>query len=131
VALKSGLVWIRTETVQAIHQSQIYEHGGMPGLRDMGLLESAVNRPRQLFAHGVVNLPELAAAYAYGLIQNHPFIDGNKRTALVTCRLFLDLHWYDMGFSDFDKYHYIRGLAAGRISERQFAELIAGDRPKL
>lgn len=84
--------WLLPEALRAIHDRQIAEHGGTPGLRDAGLLDSALARPRQLAAYGEPDLYDLAAAYAAGIIQNHPFLDGNKRTALVAACLFLELH---------------------------------------
>jgi death on curing protein len=122
-------IWVRIETVAIIHRRQILEHGGAPGLRATHLLEAALARPQQLFAYQEPSptVAELAAAYASGIIRNHPFVDGNKRTALVTCRLFLDLNGIQMRCSDLQRYHYIWELASGDLSEQQFAHLIGGD----
>ncbi len=84
--------WIPAEVVLAIHDRQIDEHGGATGVRDMGLLESALSRPRQLANYDAPDIFGLAAAYAFGIARNHPFVDGNKRTAYVTAMLFLRLH---------------------------------------
>jgi death-on-curing protein len=84
--------WLQPETVLGIHDAQLAEHGGAPGVRDMGLLSSALARPRNLAAYGQPDLADLAAAYAVGVIANHPFVDGNKRTGYVVCRLFLAKH---------------------------------------
>ena len=84
--------WIPAEVVLAIHDRQIDEHGGASGVRDQGLLESALSRPRQLASYGAPDTFDLAAAYAFGIARNHPFVDGNKRTAYVTAMLFLRLH---------------------------------------
>jgi len=84
--------WLSPQLARALHDRQIAEHGGTPGLRDAGLLDSALARPRQLAAYGEPGLHDLAAAYAVGLIRDHPFLDGNKRTALVLACLFLELH---------------------------------------
>lgn len=83
--------WIETGVVLAIHDQQLADHGGMPGLLDMALLESALARPAQLLAYGEPDVFDLSAAYAYGIARNHPFVDGNKRTAYVACMLFLRL----------------------------------------
>lgn len=84
------IVWLIEETLRAIHKRQIAEHGGSDGLRDEGLLSSALARPKNLLAYGEPppDLASLAAAYAYGIARNHPFVDGNKRTALVAARTF-------------------------------------------
>ncbi len=87
--------WIELETVLVIHDRQIQEHGGASGIRDLGLIESAVNKPKNLMAYSSPDIPELAASYAFGLTKNHGFLDGNKRTAYVVSRLFLRLHGWD------------------------------------
>ena len=84
--------WIDVAVVLAIHDQQIAEHGGTAGVRDLGLLESALTRPAQLAAYGDPDLFDLAATYAHGIARNHPFVDGNKRAAYVVCMLFLRLH---------------------------------------
>jgi death-on-curing protein len=84
--------WIDTAVVLAIHDQQLAEHGGLAGVRDMPLLESALARPEQLAAYGDPDVFDLAAIYAHGIARNHPFADGNKRTAYVVCLLFLRLH---------------------------------------
>ncbi|EFL51140.1 death-on-curing family protein [Solidesulfovibrio fructosivorans JJ]] len=84
--------WIDAAVVLAIHDQQIAEHGGGAGVRDLGLLESALARPEQLVVHENPDLFDLAATYAHGIVRNHPFVDGNKRTAYVVCMLFLRLH---------------------------------------
>lgn len=84
--------WIAAAVVLAVHDQQLAEHGGSAGVRDMGLLESALARPAQLAAYGEPDVFDLAASYAHGIARNHPFVDGNKRTAYVACLLFLRLH---------------------------------------
>jgi death-on-curing protein len=84
--------WLTVREVHAFHDLAISEHGGMPGLRDAGLLESAVNRPRTAYEYGVTDLADLAAKLAFGLVSNHAFFDGNKRTALLASVTFLRLN---------------------------------------
>ena len=116
------VVWILEETVTAIHSRQIAEHGGSDGTRDVGLLQSALARPQNLLAYGEgVDIAALAAAYAYGIAKNHPFIDGNKRTALVVMRTFLAANGVDFIASLQDKYVTILKLAEGSLDEEQLA----------
>jgi len=117
------IVWLIEETLKAIHQRQIAEHGGSPGVRDEGLLQSALARPRNLFAYSdrEPDLAELAASYAFGLVRNHPFIDGNKRTGFVAARTFLLLNEADLLDSPEEKYLTFLRLAEGAISEEQLA----------
>ena len=88
--------WVDRRIVLAIHDEQIAEHGGQPGLRDGGLLDSALARPRNRLAYAGAELPALAAEYAFGIIRDHPFLDGNKRTALVVSELFLALNGHEL-----------------------------------
>ncbi|MBN1379999.1 MAG: type II toxin-antitoxin system death-on-curing family toxin [Gammaproteobacteria bacterium] len=113
--------WISEELILAVHDRQIAEHGGPAGVRDQAMLESALTRPQQRLAYGGtdVDLPALAAAYAVGIARNHPFVDGNKRTAAVACELFLELNVYLLVATDPDMYPVIYGLAAGEISEEE------------
>ncbi len=92
------LIWISDEVVVAIHRRQLAEHGGLQGIRDEGLLQSALHRPKNLLAYSESppDMASLAAAYAYGIVKNHPFMDGNKRTAYVVMRTFLKLNGYDI-----------------------------------
>ena len=114
-------LWISEELILAVHDRQIAEHGGPAGVRDQAMLESALARPQQRMAYGGadVDLPALAAAYAYGIARNHPFVDGNKRTAAVACELFLELNGYLLVATDPDMYPVFYGLAAGEISEEE------------
>lgn len=120
------IIWLLEETVRAIHSRQIAEHGGIPGLRDEGLLLSALARPQNLVAYGnpQPDLPALAAAYAFGIARNHPFIDGNKRTALVAARTFLLVNGADLDASQEDKYLIFLRLAEGALSEDELTEWI-------
>ena len=104
-----------------MHERQLAEHGGGEGIRDAGLLDSALQRPLDKFAYGEPDLPDLAAAYAYGIARNHPFVDGNKRTALVACRTFLLLNGYDLAATKEEKYKTFLALAAGEVDEDELA----------
>lgn len=116
--------WITRELAIAIHRRQLAEHGGADGMRDPGLLDSALGRPRHLFAYSdpTPDIPTLAAAYGFGIAKNHAFIDGNKRTAFVVCRTFLILNRYDMTATREDRYFTFLRLAAGEISETTLVE---------
>jgi death-on-curing protein len=117
------IVWLEKELVLAIHDRQLAEHGGSAGVRDEGLLESALARPLQLHAYGepAPDLADLAAALAYGLARNHPFVDGNKRTAHVAYRTFLELNGTRLDATDEEKYLTMVTLAEGKLNERDFA----------
>lgn len=118
--------WIRDDAVLAIHRRQLAEHGGSDGLRDAGLLESALARLKNLLAYSESepDLSDLAAAYAFGLARNHPFVDGNKRTAFVVCRTFLILNGRDIDASQEDKYCTFLSLAEGTLGERELGEWV-------
>jgi death-on-curing protein len=123
------IVWINADAVHPIHERQIAEHGGSSGVRDEGLSLSALARPENLHAYGKnIDLAALAASYAYGIAKNHPFIDGNKRTALVVMRTFLLLNGAEFVAAPEDKYITILKLAEGAISKEELAEWI---RPRL
>lgn len=120
------IIWLLQETIIAIHHRQISEHGGSEGLRDEGSLSSAVARPENLLANGEPppDLASLAAAYAYGIARDHPFVDGNKRTALVAARTFLILNGVDLDATQDDKFLTFLNLAGGVISEEELADWI-------
>jgi len=114
--------WVTPSTVLAIHDEQISEHSGMPGLRDESLLLSALARPQNLAAYGSSDLADLAAAYAVGIARNHPFLDGNKRTALtVAAGVFLPLNGYRLVASDADTVDVMLFVADGSMAESEFA----------
>ena len=121
-----NVVWLLEETLTAIHHRQIAEHGGSEGLRDERLLMSALARPQNLLAYGepAPDLASLAAAYAYGIARNHPFVDGNKRTALVAARTFLILNGVDLEATQDDKVLAFLSLAEDAISEEELANWI-------
>jgi death-on-curing protein len=120
------LIWIFDEVVVAIHRRQLAEHGGLEEIRDEGLLQSALLRPKNILAYSESSpdMAFLAAAYAYGIVKNHPFVDGNKRTAYVVMRTFLKLHGYDIQASSEEKYQIWLALAASKLSEKELAEWI-------
>ncbi len=117
-------VWIRPDAVLAIHARQLAEHGGDAGVRDAGLLDSALNRPRNLLAYGdpKPDMAGLAGSYAFGIARNHPFVDGNKRTAYVVCRTFLLLNGHDLDASVQEKYFTVLTLAEGSLTENDLAD---------
>jgi death-on-curing protein len=112
-------VWIETELALAIHDRQLAEHGGPIGVRDSAALESALGRPRNQWAYGQADLCALAAAYAYGVARNHPFTDGNKRTAWVLARLFLALNDMRIRFAPEEAIHMVLALASGALTEQE------------
>ena len=117
--------WLRTDAVLAMHRRQIAEHGGGDGVRDMGLLESALSRAKNIEAYeSEADVARLAAAYAFGIAKNHPFVDGNKRTALVACRTFLILNGFQLNADQTDKFLTFLSLAEGTLSEDKLAEWI-------
>ena len=120
------IVWLLAETIIAIHHRQIAEHGGTEGLRDEGLLSSALARPQNLFAYGdpSPDLAALAAAYAFGIARDHPFLDGNKRTALITARTFLLLNGVNLEASQDEKVLIFLQLAEGLLTEAELADWI-------
>ncbi len=119
-------VWLRRDTVLAIHEAQLAEHGGLPGLRDAGLLDAALARPHALlsYAQPVPGVAVLAAAYGFSLVRNHPFVDGNKRTAFVAVELFLALQGYTLLADDAACVIQMVALAAGELDEITFAHWV-------
>ncbi|MGH7153350.1 MAG: type II toxin-antitoxin system death-on-curing family toxin [Acetobacteraceae bacterium] len=117
-------LWLSQELILAVHDEQLAEHGGATGVRDDGLLESALARPLNRASYGDPDIAELAAVYALGLIQNHPFVDGNKRTAYVALELFLRLNGIRFPVSDADAVIMTLRLAAGDIAEPEFIDWV-------
>jgi death-on-curing protein len=113
--------WVPPKVVFAIHDRQLAEHGGMDGVRDAGIIESAMVRAVNLAAYGNPDGADLAAAYAFGITKNHGFIDGNKRTAWVVARLFLADNGLKLNFDKHNAIKTMEDLAAGKISEAQLA----------
>ena len=118
----TGWIWIDPTVVLAIHEEQLAEHGGSPGVRDVGLLESALARPMNLAAYGEPDVAELAASYGFGIARNHPFVDGNKRTAFVSVELFLRLNGYRLSADDSACVLTMLAVAAGEMDEENFAD---------
>lgn len=114
--------YVPIPTVLVIHSELVREFGGKPGLRDRGLLESALARPRNLKGYEGADLYRLAAAYAYGIIKNHPFIDGNKRVGLVTAYTFLRINGIELNASEEEAVIVIEGVAAGTLAEKELEE---------
>jgi death-on-curing protein len=109
--------WVARAVVLAIHEEQIAEHGGTQGIRDIGLLDSALARPQNLAAYGQPDIVALAASYAFGLAKNHPFLDGNKRTSYVTAVLFLRVNGMDIQADEAERIQVWLDLAAGDLTE--------------
>lgn len=114
--------WVSSEAALAVHEEQLAEWGGGTGTRDEGGLLSALARPQNLAAYGEPDAAALAAAYAFGICRNHPFVDGNKRTAWVLARLFLAKNGRELVFQDADATVRVLALAASELSEDEFAE---------
>lgn len=114
-------VWIDSAVLLAVHDEQLAEHGGASGTRDIGLFESAIARPLHLAHYGRPDAADLAAAYGYGIARNHPFIDGNKRTAFVATELLLALNGMELLANDADCVTTMLAVAAGELDEAAFA----------
>ena len=113
--------WLDVQIALAVHDRQLAEHGGGQGVRDPALLESALARPRNRWGYGEDDRCALAAAYAYGIARNHPFVDGNKRTAWVFARLFLALNGVKLRFAPEEAIRAMLALAGGEVSEEEMA----------
>jgi death-on-curing protein len=124
-------IWLTRDLVEVIHDQLIAEHGGSHGLRDHGLLESALARAPNLHGYGTPTLPELAAAYAAGLCRNHPFIDGNKRIALAAADVFLQLNGRELAAPEAEAVVMTLELASGQCGEAEFAAWIKQNERRL
>ncbi len=122
--------WLSKQIVLAIHDEQLALHGGAGGIRDEALLESALSRPLNKWAYESAGLPELAAAYGFGIARNHPFIDGNKRTSLLAIYTFLGINEIDFVVPEAEAAAMILSLAAGEVSEESLARWIRDNWPK-
>ena len=121
--------WVVESVALAIHEAQLAEHGGMTGLRDAGLLSSALARPQNLEAYGQdSDVTDLAAAYAFGIARNHPFVDGNERTAFVVMELFLNLNGWSLEADDAECISTMESLASGDLAEKELATWLRSHR---
>ena len=128
----SRWIWLDGAVLRSVHDEQLAEHGGAPGTRDEALLESALARPLNLAAYGEPDVAALAAAYGFGIARNHPFVDGNKRTAFVATELFLALNGSELTAGDADCVVTMLAVAAGTLDEAALAEwLRRHTRPRL
>jgi death on curing protein len=116
--------WIDKAALQLLHDESLAEHGGRAGLRDEGLLDSALGKPLNMAAYGEPDVADLAASYATGLAKNHPFVDGNKRAAFLAVGMFLYLNGYRLQTTQADAIVHVLGLAAGDITQQEFAAWI-------
>jgi death-on-curing protein len=121
--------WLSSQMIVAIHDEQLAIHGGAAGLRDEGMLESALDRPRKKWTYEQAELAELAAAYAFGIARNHPFVDGNKRTALLALFTFLGVNDIEFDVPEAEAASIILSLAAGEVSEESLARWIRDNWP--
>jgi len=120
-------VWLLRSVIDAVHGVQLTEYGGADGLRDEGALESALARPVNLRAYGETGIFRLAAAYAFGIARNHPFVDGNKRTAFLAAYIFLSVNGYELTATEVDAVTAVLALAAGDTGEDEFAAWLRGN----
>ena len=114
-------VWVLRETVLLLHEESLVEHGGSTGIRDEGMLDSALGKPLNHFSYGSPAVFDLAASYAIGIVKNHPFIDGNKRMGFVTATLFLELNGHSFHATEVDAAIRTLALAAGEMTEAEYA----------
>ena len=120
-------VWVLPQVIRALHERLLSEFGGASGVRDEGMLESALSRPGNQFSYGSPSIHELAAAYAFGLVRNHPFVDGNKRIGFATAILFLEINGYRFLASEVDVTVQTLALAAHELDEAGYAAWLANN----
>ncbi len=121
MSLTSPPKWLRREAVMILHDESLAEHGGASGVRDAGLLESALARPENLFAYGEPDIFDLAGVYAAGIVKNHPFVDGNKRTGFLAAAVFLEINGFSLHAGEVEATLKTIGLAASEISDEESA----------
>ena len=114
-------IWLLWSVIDAIHEMQLAEHGGAPGVRDENLLESALARPLNVHAFGETDLCMMAASYAFGIVRNHPFVDGNKRTAFLAAYVFLNMNGLDIVAEEVSATIAVLKLADGQSKEDEYA----------
>lgn len=117
-----GPIWLNREDCLAVHEMMLAQHGGLAGVRDEGLLESAMSKPQHLFAYNSPTLPEMAASYAAGIVLNHPFLDGNKRTGFMVAATFLELNGMDFTATEESVVEMTLALASGKVKQAAYAE---------
>jgi len=122
--------WFSREECLALHDLMLSDYGGMSGVRDDNMLESALAKPRQLFAYGKPTLAEMAAAYAAGVVKNHPFLDGNKRTGFMLGAAFLERNGHEFFATEVDATLKTLALAAGEMDERKYAAWLTANSRK-
>ena len=122
--------WMNREECLAIHEMVLAQHGGLSGVRDEGLLDSALSKPQNLFAYGSPALTEMAASYAAGMILNHPFLDGNKRTGFMVAAVFLEVNGHVLTASEESVVENTMALAAGALKESGYAAWLKGNSRK-
>lgn len=123
-------IWLTLQLVVSFHDEQLREFGGPPGMRDVGMLESALGRPQNKWSFGEQDLAVLAAAYAFGIARNHPFVDGNKRAALLSVVTFLGLNGINFLADNAEAVVMIQDLAAGEIDEYGLSRWIRDNWPE-
>jgi death-on-curing protein len=125
------MIWMEKRLAFAIHDRQLAEHGGSSGVRDERLLESALARPQQLYAYGepLPDLADLAASLACGIARNHPFVDGNKRTAIVCCETFIEMNSGTLVVDDAELFPVVLAVAEGKLTPEEFATWLRGHIP--
>ena len=114
-------IWLQRSVLLVVHGNLLAEHGGSGGLRDEGLLDSALERPRQKWRYEAADVFALAAAYAFGLVKNHAFVDGNKRIAFMAAYIFLSRNGYALATDEAEVVIHMTALAAGDVAEKEFA----------
>jgi len=120
-------VWLERDDALGIHELMLAQYGGLAGVRDECLLESALARPKNLHAYGTESIPALAAVYASGVVKNHPFLDGNKRTGFMLAATFLELNGFELTASEESVVTQTIGLAASEVTEEQYAAWLTAD----
>ncbi len=126
--MKRRIRWVPEAAVRAMHAAMVAEHGGRPGIRDVGLLSSALARPRNRRAYGTsATLFDLAAAYGSALVKDHPFIDGNKRVALMAMYVFLDINGYRLDAPEVEAVDVMLRLASGELAEKRLSQWLKGN----
>ena len=115
-------VWLNRDDCLGIHEMMMSQHGGLAGVRDEGLLVSALAKPQNRFAYGSKSMPEMAASYAAGIVLNHPFLDGNKRTGFMMAATFLEINGWQLTATEESVVQHTVALASGTLSESGYAD---------